>query len=90
MSRRPNILLIVTDEERFTLPRPAGFSLPGRERIAGFKSAFAEADIDPAGALVCLQESSMDFAQGDALELLSAGIDGGNWTQRNMRLGLMR
>ena len=34
MARRPNILLIVTDEERFTLPRPAGFSLPGRERIA--------------------------------------------------------
>jgi arylsulfatase len=34
MARRPNILLIVTDEERFALPRPAGFSLPARERIA--------------------------------------------------------
>ncbi|MEZ5139324.1 MAG: sulfatase-like hydrolase/transferase [Acidimicrobiales bacterium] len=34
MARRPNILLIVTDEERFALPRPAGFELPNRERIA--------------------------------------------------------
>lgn len=34
MTRRPNILLIVTDEERFALPRPDGFSLPGRERLA--------------------------------------------------------
>jgi arylsulfatase len=32
--RRPNILLIVTDEERQGIPRPAGFSLPGRERFA--------------------------------------------------------
>ena len=30
----PNILLITTDEERFRIPRPAGFSLPARERIA--------------------------------------------------------
>ncbi|MDH6115090.1 arylsulfatase A-like enzyme [Kitasatospora sp. MAP12-15] len=34
MSRSPNILLIVTDEERFTVPRPEGFSLPARERLA--------------------------------------------------------
>lgn len=34
MSRQPNILLIVTDEERYSLPRPDGFSLPSRERIA--------------------------------------------------------
>jgi arylsulfatase A-like enzyme len=31
---RPNILLIVTDEERQRIPRPAGFSLPARERLA--------------------------------------------------------
>jgi arylsulfatase A-like enzyme len=31
---RPNILLIVTDEERQRIPRPAGFSLPARERMA--------------------------------------------------------
>ncbi|MFG2824587.1 sulfatase-like hydrolase/transferase [Kitasatospora sp. NPDC048365] len=34
MTRRPNILMIVTDEERATIPRPQGFSLPARERIA--------------------------------------------------------
>jgi len=31
---RPNILLIVTDEERQRIPRPAGFSLPARQRLA--------------------------------------------------------
>ncbi|MEU6255869.1 sulfatase-like hydrolase/transferase [Streptomyces sp. NPDC047043] len=34
MTRRPNILLIVTDEERATLPRPEGYTLPARERLA--------------------------------------------------------
>jgi arylsulfatase len=34
VERGPNILLITTDEERFHIPRPAGFTLPGRERIA--------------------------------------------------------
>ncbi len=29
----PNILLVCTDEERFALPRPSGFSLPARERL---------------------------------------------------------
>ena len=45
---------------------------PGRERIAGFHEAFAEAAIDPSEALVCPQETSMDFAHGDALALLGA------------------
>jgi len=31
---RPNILLITTDEERYHLPRPDGYSLPGHERLA--------------------------------------------------------
>jgi arylsulfatase len=31
---RPNILLVVTDEERQRIPHPAGFSLPSRERMA--------------------------------------------------------
>jgi arylsulfatase len=31
---RPNILLITTDEERANLPRPPGYVLPARERIA--------------------------------------------------------
>ncbi|MEU3838724.1 sulfatase-like hydrolase/transferase [Streptomyces sp. NPDC028635] len=34
MTERPNILLIVTDEERAALPRPQGYLLPARERIA--------------------------------------------------------
>ncbi len=38
--RRPNILMIVTDEERFALPRPSGFELPGRERIMGRGTTF--------------------------------------------------
>jgi arylsulfatase len=29
-----NVLMITTDEERFELPRPDGFSLPARERLA--------------------------------------------------------
>jgi arylsulfatase len=29
-----NILLITTDEERFRIPRPPGFSLPARDRVA--------------------------------------------------------
>ncbi|MGW6416011.1 sulfatase-like hydrolase/transferase [Streptomyces sp. NPDC055055] len=40
MTGRPNILLIVTDEERHSLPRPQGFSLPARERIAARGTTF--------------------------------------------------
>jgi arylsulfatase len=37
---RPNILLIVTDEERQQIPRPPGFSLPARERLAALGVSF--------------------------------------------------
>ena len=37
---RPNVLLIVTDEERYALPRPAGFSLPARERLMARGTTF--------------------------------------------------
>ncbi len=40
MARRPNILLITTDEERQRIPRPTGYSLPGRERIAERGTSF--------------------------------------------------
>jgi LacI family transcriptional regulator len=43
---------------------------PSRERIAGFREAFAEAGVDPTGALLCIQASPMDFAQADTLALL--------------------
>jgi arylsulfatase len=34
VDRPLNILLLTTDEERFRIPRPDGYSLPARERIA--------------------------------------------------------
>src|SRR5215813_2832452 len=41
MSRRPNILLVVTDEQRYHIPRPDGFSLPEQERLAAAGVSFA-------------------------------------------------
>jgi arylsulfatase A-like enzyme len=38
---RPNILLIVTDEERQHIPRPNGYGLPSRERLAASGVTFA-------------------------------------------------
>jgi arylsulfatase A-like enzyme len=38
--RGPNVLLIITDEERAKLPHPEGFTLPGRERILAAGTAF--------------------------------------------------
>ena len=40
MTRPPNILLITSDEERSNIPRPRGFSLPARERIAARGTTF--------------------------------------------------
>ena len=40
MDRRPNILLITTDEERYHVPRPPGFVLPARERMAASGTRF--------------------------------------------------
>ncbi|TWS99417.1 LacI family DNA-binding transcriptional regulator [Reyranella sp. CPCC 100927] len=62
--------LIGLGHRRIALLTPGARMRPGRERIDGFQAAFAEAGIDPAGAQVCVQESSMDFAHGDALALL--------------------
>jgi LacI family transcriptional regulator len=62
--------LIGLGHRRIALLTPGARMRPGRERIAGFKAAFAEAGLDPDSAEICLQESSMDFAQGDALALL--------------------
>lgn len=64
--------LIGLGHRRIALLTPGARMRPGRERIAGFQAAFAEADIDPSGAQVCVQQSSMDFAQGDALALLQS------------------
>jgi arylsulfatase len=40
VARPLNILLITTDEERFHIPRPSGFSLPARERVAQSGTTF--------------------------------------------------
>ena len=40
MPRGLNILLITTDEERFHIPRPPGYSLPARERTAESGTTF--------------------------------------------------
>ena len=40
MGRRPNILLVVTDEQRFNVPRPEGFSLPEQDRLAASGTSF--------------------------------------------------
>ncbi|MBN9514061.1 MAG: LacI family DNA-binding transcriptional regulator [Alphaproteobacteria bacterium] len=62
--------LIGLGHRRIALLTPGARMRPGRERIAGFQAAFTEAGLDPAGAIVSTQESSMDFAHGDALALL--------------------
>ncbi|MFZ5782669.1 MAG: LacI family DNA-binding transcriptional regulator [Pseudomonadota bacterium] len=62
--------LIGLGHRRIALLTPGARMRPGRERIAGFLEAFAEAGVDSAGARLCIQESSMDFAQGDALAQL--------------------
>ena len=41
MGRRPNILMIVTDEERYRIPRPDGYRLPAHERLMDRGVTFA-------------------------------------------------
>jgi LacI family transcriptional regulator len=62
--------LIALGHRRIALLTADDRMRPSRERIAGFRETFAEEGIDPTGAQVCIQESSMDFAHGDALALL--------------------
>ncbi len=40
MAKRPNILMIVTDEERFHLPRAGGFDLPAHDRLRAAGTTF--------------------------------------------------
>lgn len=53
---RPNILLIVTDEQRFNLPQADGWSLPGQERIAERGVTFTR---NYAGATMCSSSRSV-------------------------------
>jgi arylsulfatase A-like enzyme len=56
---RPNILLIVTDEERERIPRPAGFSLPARERMAEHGVTF---DNHYAASAMCSSSRSVIYS----------------------------
>jgi arylsulfatase A-like enzyme len=53
---RPNILLIVTDEERQRIPRPDGFALPARERLAARAVSF---DNNYAASAMCSSSRSV-------------------------------
>ncbi len=41
MDGRPNILLLVSDEERVKIPRPSGYRLPAHERLAELGTSFS-------------------------------------------------
>ncbi|SKA22159.1 transcriptional regulator, LacI family [Enhydrobacter aerosaccus] len=64
--------LLGLGHRRIALLTPGARMRPGRERIAGFRQAFADAEASPTGAIVCPQESSMDFAYSAALAVLEA------------------
>lgn len=64
--------LLGLGHRRIALLTPGARMRPGRERIAGFRQAFAEAGLGLEGAIVCPQESSMDFAYSAALAVLEA------------------
>ncbi len=53
--RRPNILLIVTDQERYLDKLPPGYSLPGRERLEELGTTFTNHQI---ASCVCTSSRS--------------------------------
>jgi arylsulfatase A-like enzyme len=56
VSNALNVLLIVTDEERYALPRPDGYSLPARERLATHGVTFTN---NYAAATMCSSSRSV-------------------------------
>jgi len=58
MSRPLNILMIVTDEERFALPRPGGFELPARDRLVSSGVSFTS---NYAAATMCSSSRSVIY-----------------------------
>lgn len=57
---------------RVALLTPGSAVRPGRERIAGFRDAFAERGIAPDPKLLRAERSAMEFAFSEALALLGA------------------
>jgi LacI family transcriptional regulator len=57
---------------RIALLTPGSVLRPGRERIAGYRDAFAERGLQPDPKLIRAEKSAMDFAFSEALALLGA------------------
>lgn len=57
---------------RIALLTPGNVVRPGRERIAGYKDAYAERGQKPEPKLVRAEKSAMDFAFSEALSLLGS------------------
>ncbi|MES2972484.1 MAG: substrate-binding domain-containing protein [Pseudomonadota bacterium] len=57
---------------RIALLTPGSAVRPGRERIEGFKDAFAERGLKPEPKLIRAERSSMEFAFSESLALLSS------------------
>lgn len=55
---------------RIALLTPGSVLRPGRERIAGYRDAFAERGVQPDARLIRCERSAMEFAFSEALALL--------------------
>jgi LacI family transcriptional regulator len=64
--------LLNLGHSRIALMTPGSVLRPGRERIAGFKDAFAERGVALDPKLVRAEKSAMDFAFSEALALLGS------------------
>lgn len=64
--------LLNLGHRRIALLTPGSVLRPGRERIAGFKDAYAERGLQPEPQLIRAERSAMDFAFSEALALLGA------------------
>lgn len=64
--------LLNMGHERIALLTPGSTLRPGRERIAGFRDAYAERGLKPDAKLIRAERSSMEFAFSESLSLLSS------------------
>lgn len=64
--------LLNLGHRRIALFTPGAHLRPGRERIAGFRDAYAQRGLAAGSDLVRMERSAMEFAFSEALSLLSA------------------
>lgn len=64
--------LLNMGHSRIALLTPASVLRPGRERIAGFRDAFAERGLQPDPKLIRAERSAMEFAFSESLALLGS------------------